>query len=649
MAVKLPVIRFNPIGVTTNISPPDTDTQTKSNPYLKITVNELTSKLKEVEGQIIKVEDKIKNADPTDKAKLNDQLSELKKTKTQLEEAISFAAKCTRNNQDIGWMRENIEDCKTHLKSEQYEYWLKVISTGYDGTDPCGTATVAKINRALQKLFVILKSIKKYYDKFVQSALNAITDIPNSIQNIIDTIAGAVRILVQRIRNWIIQKIKNGLGDAINSLFPNLAKAAKDGVVKLINDAIFCKFGEIIKGLGKMISDFVMSLIGNLINAPYCAAEQFTNALLNNIANRIDVAIKPIMDQINSIVGGIGKVAGSVFEAIDFILGFEGFLCSNGIECPQVKTVQGEWWGGKQEERTDRFETFLNKLNLSSGESQELLNKFEEWTDTFPIFKGDGNEISPDVEQLGATLSQNCGTGAYRCGPPKIQIFGGGGVGAVADAIVNNVGQVVGINLKSGGEGYTSTPYVAVVDNCGNGNFASAYAVLEDDPDCTPEYDEITLAPKNNCGRTIKEIVIVNTGNGYLSAPDGRDEFGNLIEPDDTFKNSDNTREYVGCLSEIQVLSTGIGYTEQDSITIEPNIPNLEVRVKLTELGQIVQMDILNTACGLTEIPTITINSMTGGGAEFRPIIQFTPKSEYKDVNLIKAEEIIKVVDCVLK
>jgi hypothetical protein len=439
------------------------------------------------------------------------------------------------------------------------------------------------------------------------------------------------------------------LGDAINRLFPNLAKVAKDGVVKLISDAIFCKFGEIIKGLGKMISDFVMSLIGNLINAPFCAAEQFTNALLNNIANRIDIAIKPIMDQINSIVGGIGKVAGSVFEAIDFILGFESFLCSNGIECPQVKTVQGEWWGGKQEERADRFETFLNRLNLSSGESQELLNKFEEWTDTFPIFKGDGNEISPDVEQLGATLGQNCGTGAYRCGPPKIQIFGGGGVGAVADAIVNNVGQVVGINLKSGGEGYTSTPYVAVVDNCGNGNFASAYAVLEDDPDCTPEYDEITLAPKNNCGRTIKEIVIVNTGNGYLSAPDGRDEFGNLIEPEDTFKNSDNTREYVGCLSEIQVLSTGIGYTEQDSITIEPNIPNLEVRVRLTELGQIVQMDILSTACGLTEIPTITINSMTGGGAEFRPIIQFTPKSEYKDVNLIKAEEIIKVVDCVLK
>lgn len=626
---------------------------TEFNPYIGSNLGVLNGEIKALEDDIkIYNEALTKATESNDEAgaqQVEDILNGLDVKKVQLEEAIAFAATCTRNNQDIGWMRENIEECKTYLTSEQYEYWSNAISQGLNGPDPCGTTTVAKINRALQKLFVILKSIKKYYNKFVKPVLNAITDIPNSIQNVIDTIAGAVRILVQRIRNWVIQKIKNGLGDVINNLFPNLAKAAKDGVVKLISDAIFCKFGEIIKGLGKMISDFVMSLIGNLINAPFCAAEQFTNALLNNIANRIDIAIKPIMDQINSIVGGIGKVAGSVFEAIDFILGFESFLCSNGIECPQVKTVQGEWWGGKQEERVDRFETFLNGLNLSSGESQELLNKFEEWTDNFPIFKGNGNEISPDVEQLGATLNKNCGTGAYRCGPPKIQIFGGGGVGAVADAIVNNVGQVVGINLKSGGEGYTSTPYVAVVDNCGNGNFASAYAVLEDDPDCTPEYDEITLAPKNNCGRTIKEIVIVNTGNGYLSAPDGRDEFGNLIEPEDTFKTSDNTREYVGCLSEIQVLSTGIGYTEQDSITIEPNIPNLEVRVRLTELGQIVQMDILSTACGLTEIPTITINSMTGGGAEFRPIIQFTPKSEYKDVNLIKAEEIIKVVDCVLK
>lgn len=622
---------------------------TEFNPYIGSNLGVLNGEIKALEDDIKIYNEALTKATESNAQQVEDILNGLDVKKVQLEEAIAFAATCTRNNQDIGWMRENIEECKTYLTSEQYEYWSNAISQGLNGPDPCGTATVAKINRALQKLFVILKSIKKYYNKFVKPALNAITDIPNSIQNVIDTIAGAVRILVQRIRNWVIQKIKNGLGDVINNLFPNLAKAAKDGVVKLISDAIFCKFGEIIKGLGKMISDFVISLIGNLINAPFCAAEQFTNALLNNIANRIDIAIKPIMDQINSIVGGIGKVTGSVFEAIDFILGFESFLCSNGIECPQVKTVQGEWWGGKQEERADRFETFLNGLNLSSGESQELLNKFEEWTDTFPIFKGDGNEISPDVEQLGATLNKNCGTGAYRCGPPKIQIFGGGGVGAVADAIVNNVGQVVGINLKSSGEGYTSTPYVAVVDNCGNGNFASAYAVLEDDPDCTPEYDEITLAPKNNCGRTIKEIVIVNTGNGYLSAPDGRDEFGNLIEPEDTFKNSDNTREYVGCLSEIQVLSTGIGYTEQDSITIEPNIPNLEVRVRLTELGQIVQMDILSTACGLTEIPTITINSMTGGGAEFRPIIQFTPKSEYKDVNLIKAEEIIKVVDCVLK
>ena len=76
-----------------------------------------------------------------------------------------------------------------------------------------------------------------------------------------------------------------------------------------------------------------------MINAPFCAARQFTNSLLNNVGNRLDKALKPIFDQINSVVGGIGKIAGSVFEAIDFILGFESFLCTSGPECPENKAL----------------------------------------------------------------------------------------------------------------------------------------------------------------------------------------------------------------------------------------------------------------------------------------------------------------------
>ena len=627
------------------------------NPYIDLNGDELFKTALENGNEIEKLEKSIADKFSSKNGYIDgeeefekdrESLDNLKEKGDLLAETIkNFAATCTRNNQDIGWMRENIEPCKTYLNSEQYAYWQERVKSKLNGPDPCGTSVTAQINKALKYLFEFLKGIKKYYNKFVQPALNAITGLSDTISNVTSLISAALRILIQRVRNWLIQKIKNLLGDAINNLFPNLAKTIKDSVVKLITDAIFCKFGEIIKGLGKMVSDFVMSLIGKLINAPFCAAQQFTNALINNLANRIDAALKPILDQVNSIVGGVGKIAGSIFEAIDFILGFESFLCSEGPECPEIKNFQTAWWGGKQEEAADKFETFLGGLNLSSGESSDLLNQFDRWVGGWPIFKGAGNEIDPDVDILGNTLDQECATGSYRCGVPQIQIFGGGGFGAVGDAIVNNIGQVVGVNLKYGGSGYTSTPYVSVIDNCRNGNNASAYAVLEDEPDYNPDRDPITLAPKNELRKKVKEIIIVNPGNGYLPAPDGRDEFGNIVEENLGRENADDTREYVGCLDEIEVISTGIGYTEQDSIIIEPNIPNLEVKVRLTEIGQIVQMDIVKVPCGLTQVPDITINSKTGGGAQFRPIIRFTPKLQFEGV--VREEDVIKVIDCVLR
>jgi Cys-rich repeat protein len=105
-------------------------------------------------------------------------------------------------------------------------------------------------------------------------------------------------------------------------------------------------------------------------------------------------------------------------------------------------------------------------------------------------------------------------------------------------------------------------------------------------------------------------------------------------------------QDYVGCLTKIDVISTGIGYSPEDSITIEPNIPGLDVKVQMTEMGQIVAMTVVNGYCGLTGIPTIIINSKNGSGAEFRARVEFTRGSEFKgDLQ----GEVIKVIDCVYK
>ena len=75
----------------------------------------------------------------------------------QLAEASRKGQDCTNRNADVGWMRENIETCKTYLNSEAYAYWKSAIETDFTGPNPCGTTTIATISKSLQKLFKFLK------------------------------------------------------------------------------------------------------------------------------------------------------------------------------------------------------------------------------------------------------------------------------------------------------------------------------------------------------------------------------------------------------------------------------------------------------------------------------------------------------------
>ena len=447
---------------------------------------------KDIDNRLSEIGSLIQRSDSGEAPLSGDSRRSLSDELLQLAEANRVSQGCANRNADVGWMRENIEECKTYLNTESYAYWKEAIQTEFNGPNPCGTTTIATISKSLQKVFDFLKGIKKYYGEFVQPALNTIVGLKETIQNATELIAGVMRTLIQRVRNFIVTKIKEVLSAALAELLPNIGKQIQNIVTQQIIDLIFCKFGDMIAGLANLIGGFLTELIGNMINAPFCAARQFTNSLLNNVANRLDSALKPIFDQINSVVGGIGKIADSVFGAIDFILGFESFLCSSGPECPENKEFRATIWGGPQKKAADRFNNFLDGLNLSAGESSDLLNRFDRWVGEFPIFQGQGEEINPFIDNFVDQLDTNCDSGLYRCGPPQVQIFGGGGIGAAGQAIVNKLGQVTGVNLTNKGSGYTESPFVAFVDNCGGEN-AAGYVELENPDDDGGDIDPITL------------------------------------------------------------------------------------------------------------------------------------------------------------
>lgn len=569
----------------------------------------------------------VKDNEGTAKANLSDELKEeynneknkfdeLQERLTQLAETDPSAT-CFFNDM-IGKPASYPEapDCTQLQKSIAYGKAVSALSKPVDLPDPCGKSDLSKINTTLLKFFNDLKEIRKFGDTYINSSFNEIYRVTNLVRNTASTIGAVLKGIMQNLRNWLLYKIRRGIQDLIDIIFPTLAKQLKNTIIGQIIDNVLCKFKDVIKNLGSLVGDFLFELIGKVVNAPLCAVQQFTNGLINNVVAKVDEALGPILDSINDLLGGAGKIVGSVFEALDFILGFEAYLCQKP-NCPEVKsTILGPWANSPNKPFGDGFDNFIG-----GAENYILEGGLEASVNGLSIFGG----TLGDLADAPAT-SFPCDTNPFKCGPPSIEIFGGGGIGAVGKAVINDLGQIYGIDIENGGTGYSKPPFVSIIDPCDNGRGASGYAVID--------YET---------GQVI-DIPIVTPGHGYPNRPTGRDEFGNPVDPTSPggggtpggpggpggggtpgggTPGGGGVNDYIVCLEGFDIISTGIGYSQLDEIIITPDLPNLEASVRMTEAGQIISITLTGRVCGLTDIPTITIDSPTGGGAKIKPKFSF--------------------------
>ena len=91
------------------------------------------------------------------------------------------------------------------------------------------------------------------------------------------------------------------------------------------------------------------------------------------------------------------------------------------------------------------------------------------------------NEVNRlTADQILTTDIDSCGgiQTFKECGPPKIQFYGGGGLGASANPIIGSDGALLGVDLVSGGFGYKYEPLVSIKDDCNYGSGGKLVAVL---------------------------------------------------------------------------------------------------------------------------------------------------------------------------
>ena len=178
--------------------------------------------------------------------------------------------------------------------------------------------------------------------------------------------------------------------------------------------------------------------------------------------------------------------------------------------------------------------------------------------------------------------SDPCEVGPQPCGPPALKFFGGGGIGAEANPVVDSSGNLIAVDLISGGFGYSTPPFVEVIDPCRNGSGAV-----------------LTTEILNG---VVVRVIINETGSGYLPPKSSVPQYPAILQ-----------------LSDVLVANPGINYDcGVDEIVIEP-ANGTQLSYVCEPFGKISGVKILK-AGNFTDLPTIRMKTKTGVNAAFTPV-----------------------------
>ena len=505
---------------------------------------------------------------------------------------------------------------------------------------PCEDNSLAKVTGAIEDFIARINGFQKVLDVYVDPLINKIVNINEEIKYtaglIFDTMTG----LMRRARTFLVQKIQEQFHTFLANLIPTPFRKVTGQALKTILDVIVCNFEKILRQLFKYISDSLLNMVGRVLDVPQCAIENFMGDMLGQIFNVLDSTLGPLLNQVNGVLkGAIGKASSLISKALGFANLLLSILNCDKLACPPVRKWNNAT--GPTDKEVDNFNKILEKASLVSAVSPTL-QSINDMIDAQPT--------APD-----------CSTNSFKCGPPKISFVGGGGIAASGSAVVNAVGQLIGVSIANAGFGFQSPPLLTITDSCKNGVGANGYAVLgsvSPSDSVGPDGETIYVPDSNGNEIGVIDVVIDNPGLGYLPnttettlGDDGLVVTEVLPEPNST---GDGETSYVVEIGDVVVEDTGSGYSDGDTATVlscdgfTPDTSGAEVQLKIAD-GYIIGAKLINGGSGFTCIPKIRINSDTGVGATLTPSLKFIKVQDAKQRAAISQDAVVTVIDCVQK
>jgi hypothetical protein len=443
----------------------------------------------------------------------------------------------------------------------------------------------------ISNIKLLLNKLSYYTNLAKRGASDLVSSIDGIIKSVTRAIAGLTNTLLDRARGFLINLINKGISGVMNLLPPFLRPGFNLNVQGALS-GLACAFNKIKDKVLGVVKNLTKQFIDNYVTAPLCAATSFVGALLGNVLGQINGAVDTAVNAINSVINIGAGFADKVLDVLDFVLDLLGFFECDTDEkkCPDTK--QWSFWNGPKD----------IEVEVEAGISRKIRNIISEVETALP-----GSESG--------TASNPCNSRQVPCGPPRVQIVGGGGRGAEANAVVSATGAILGLDFSAFGSGYTYEPQIRVIDSCGIGGGAVLQPIMEP----TGRFNRFEQEILNLTG-----AIPIDSGTQYLPAPNGSTGGAGFIFslPDETilFRTGStqtiNGKEVNGVGYEVYSCGETFSVVPGDEVYL-PNGTTAdlfgvtgEVQQSLTGLGPLAKIVIEGTGtitapCLPTNVPTL--------------------------------------------
>ena len=526
-------------------------------------------------------------------------------------------------------MSDNQGTPKTVSKQEQQARENRTV----DSFSPCEENEISNISNSIKDFTRKIQQLQQLNDQatYINPAIGSIVDINSEVQLATNRIHKSMKKLVRRGRSWVISETMDKFNKTLEEKTDIFNQAPAQLAQKNLQNTIFCNFEKIIDQLKDYLSKSLENMIGQVLDVPICGVENFMSDMFGQLNNIIDTNLGGLFTQLNNIQGGGIALPSETFsKAIKFANIITNVLDCDNLDCAKPMTFSSK--NGISESIEDNFSEIISKAGLKSK-----LNSFIDTVDGMI-------EADPSAP--------NCDTNVLKCGPPRVDFLGGGGQGASGSAIVNALGNIIGVAINGPGFGFEQPPILSFYDSCDKGFGAGGYPVMGEVTD-----------PNGNKSLGVTGVVITSPGQDYLPNTTETDSDGNVKEvvPDPN-ANYDGEISYVTELDGVVVQNTGFGYNENDTVTVEngsitgddvDSVKPGQAEVNLNvEDGFIIGAEVVNGGFGFTDLPDLTINSDTGVGAKLLPVLKFTKVDDAKqsaDSPQINQDKVVTVISCIQK